>query len=142
MNDAAWFILYVASQDAARDLYAAVLEREPRLHVPGMTEFQLTPEAVLGLMPEAGIKRLLGPALPDPVAGRAGARAELYLRTDDPDAALERLVRAGGRVLARAEPRSWGHRVGYGLDLDGHVVAFADTELSQNGSAGGGGDTS
>lgn len=130
MTDHAWFILYVASQDAARDFYAAVLAADPRLDVPGMTEFQLGGGAVLGLMPEAGIRRLLGPALPDPASGTGVPRAELYLRVADPEAHLTRVVAAGGRLLSPVQPRGWGHRAGYGADLDGHIVAFADTELS------------
>ena len=43
-----------------------ILYVAPVLNVPGMTEFRLNEETVLGLMPSAGIKRLLGDKLPDP----------------------------------------------------------------------------
>lgn len=122
---AAHFILYVADQAAAAAFYRSALGLAPRLDVPGMTEFELRPGAVLGLMPEAGIRRLLGPALPDPAAARGTPRAELYLLVDDPTAHLHALVAAGGRLLDPVRPRDWGHEAGYGLDLDGHVVAFA-----------------
>ena len=60
-------ILYVADQQVSTGFYQAVLARQPDLNVPGMTEFRLSETCVLGLMPEAGIKRLLGERLPDPV---------------------------------------------------------------------------
>lgn len=118
----AWLILYVADQQRAASFYEKALGRAPRLNVPGMTEFDLG-GTVLGLMPEAGIKRLL-PALPDPASGRA-PRAELYLVVEDPEAALARAVEGGASPLAPVSPRDWGHRAGYCLDPDGHVLAFA-----------------
>lgn len=120
----AHFILFVADQAAATAFYSAVLARSPRLDVPGMTEYALSAGAVLGLMPEAGIRRLL-PDLPDPASVRSAPRGELYLLVADPEVHLDRLVAAGGRLLDPVRPRDWGHRAGYGLDLDGHLVVFA-----------------
>ena len=59
-------ILYVADQKASTSFYEKVLMIPPVLNVPGMTEFRLNEETVFGLMPSAGIKRLLGDKLPDP----------------------------------------------------------------------------
>jgi uncharacterized glyoxalase superfamily protein PhnB len=126
---AALFILYVADQGAARRFYARVLEREPQLDVPGMTEFALAEGAVLGLMPAAGIRRLLGPALPDPDAAAGTPRAELYLRVADASACHARALAAGARELSALAARDWGERVAYSLDPDGHVLAFAEAVL-------------
>ena len=120
----AHFILFVADRAAATAFYSDVLARPPRLDVPGMTEYALAAGAVLGLMPEAGIRRLL-PDLPDPASVRGAPRGELYLLVADPEVHLDRLVAAGGRLLDPVRPRDWGHRAGYGLDLDGHLVVFA-----------------
>jgi uncharacterized protein len=119
------FILYVADQRRAADFYARTLGRAPRLDVPGMTEFEIA-GAVLGLMPEAGIRRLLGPALPDPARAAGVPRAELYLVVGDAGAYHRRAVEAGARDVSPLAPRDWGHRVAYSLDPDGHVVAFAE----------------
>ena len=123
----AHFVLFVADQAAATAFYSAVLARQPRLDVPGMTEIALAAGAILGLMPEAGIRRLLPdlPELPGPGAVRAAPRGELYLLVADPEGHLTRLAAAGGRLLDPVRPRDWGHRAGYGLDLDGHLVVFA-----------------
>ncbi|MBP8145426.1 VOC family protein [Pseudorhodoferax sp.] len=126
---AAHFILYVAEPQRSRDFYAAVLAQAPRLEVPGMTEFVLPASggcAVLGLMPEAGIRRLLGDALPDPALAQGIPRAELYLLLDeDPTPFIERALAAGARRLSALQPRDWGHRAAYLLDPDGHVLAMA-----------------
>src|ERR1043166_4501095 len=78
------FIFYVADQKRSAAFYSRVLDLPPELDVPGMTEFRLGEGAILGLMPAAGIKRLLGERLPDPNAAAGIPRAELYLLSDDP----------------------------------------------------------
>ncbi|MBI3148372.1 MAG: glyoxalase [Betaproteobacteria bacterium] len=125
MIQAALWILYVRDQEAATRFYEAVLARAPSLHVPGMTEFPLPGGAVLGLMPEAGIKRLLGEALPDPATARGVPRAELYLRVTDALAYHRRALHAGARELSGLERRSWGDCAAYSLDPDHHVLVFA-----------------
>jgi uncharacterized protein len=122
---AAHFILYVADQGAATAFWRSVLEQSPALEAPGMTEFSLGPGAVLGLMPEAGIRSLLGPALPDPVGAQGHPRAELYLVVEDAGACHGRALTAGAIELSPLKRRSWGDDVAYSLDPDGHVIAFA-----------------
>ncbi len=121
----AHFILYVADQARSAAFYAAVLQRAPRLDVPGMTEFVLSDGAVLGLMPAAGARRLLGDAALDPATASRAPRAELYLLLDDPAAALVRALAAGAAPVSDVTPRDWGHDAGYCLDPDGHVLAVA-----------------
>ncbi|MBI5241450.1 MAG: glyoxalase [Elusimicrobia bacterium] len=121
----AHFILYVSDQDASTAFYAEVLAAKPRLHVPGMTEFALNDGAVLGLMPQAGIKRLLGDRLPDPAEASGIPRAELYLITDDAGGCHQRALRSGAQELSPLLLRDWGHQAAYSLDPDGHVLAFA-----------------
>jgi catechol 2,3-dioxygenase-like lactoylglutathione lyase family enzyme len=117
-------ILYVRDQAAAAAFYRAVLGVEPTLDVPGMTELPLAGGARLGLMPEAGIARLLDGAV-DPAAASGAARAELYLRVHDPAAFLARALAAGARLLSPLRARDWGETVAYCQDPDGHVLAFA-----------------
>ena len=117
-------ILYVRDQASSTQFYRRTLGVEPRLDVPGMTEIEID-GAVLGLMPESAIVRLLGAALPDPSAASGIPRAEIYLLVDDPSAFHLRALQAGARELSPLEQRSWGHEASYVLDPDGHVVAFA-----------------
>lgn len=128
-------ILYVHDQNRAKDFYQKVLELEPTLDVPGMTEFKLSNEHVLGLMPEAGIQRLLGPALPDPTCARGVPRAEIYISIEDPERRHRLALENGARELSPYLPRNWGDSAAYSLDPDGHVLVFANlsslkTEIS------------
>lgn len=121
----AHLILYVADQRRSAEFYRAVLGVAPTLDVPGMTEFRLAEGAVLGLMPEDGIARLLGAGVAHPSAARGVPRAELYLVVGDAAAVHERAVEAGAREVSPVAAREWGHVVGYSLDPDGHVLAVA-----------------
>ena len=128
MRDTAHLVFYVADQAASTSFYARVLDRAPRLDVPGMTEFELGGGAVLGLMPVTGIRRLLGDRLPDPALARGTPRAELYLHVDDVAAYHRRALAAGADELSGPAMRDWGHQVAYSLDPDAHVLAFAHAE--------------
>lgn len=120
------FILYVEDQARSAEFYAHVLDCQPSLNVPGMTEFTLSESCVLGLMPEVGIKRLLGDRLPDPARAAGIPRAEIYLRVENALAFHRRALEAGAYELSGFADRDWGDRVSYCLDLDGHVLAFAE----------------
>ena len=120
----AHFILYVTDQEKSTAFYRAALAAEPTLNVPGMTEFALCDGAVLGLMPVAGIERLLGAALGDIAGQPQTPRAELYLCVEDPDRCHAQALAAGAKELSPVLARDWGHRAGYSLDPDNHVVVF------------------
>lgn len=130
MTPAAHFILYVADQARSATFYAQALALPPRLDVPGMTEFVLPGGAILGLMPVQGIRRLLGPALPDPARAAGLPRAELYLRVPDAALAHARALAAGATELSPPRRRDWGDVAAYALDPDGHVLAFASEHIS------------
>ena len=118
-------ILYVSDQKASASFYEKVLLMPPVLNVPGMTEFKLNEETVLGLMPTAGIKRLLGDKLPDPDKARGIPRAEVYLHVTDPESYHSRAILNGAKELSPLLMRDWGDEAAYSLDPDGHVLAFA-----------------
>lgn len=117
-------IFYVKDQDRSRLFYEHVLGMAPSLNVPGMTEFEWD-GCHLGLMPEAGIKRLLGDVLPDPAQASGIPRSELYLRVSDPNVYHQRAIKGGATELSPLQLRGWGELVAYSLDPDGHVLAFA-----------------
>ena len=124
------FILYVENQQRSACFYESVLQRSPELNVPGMTEFRLSATTILGLMPTADIKRLLGDCLTDPQLGHGIARAEVYLTVDDPQACHQRALAAGANELSPLLLRNWGDLAAYSQDFDGHVLVFARRQES------------
>lgn len=118
-------ILYVEDQNRSRSFYQNVLIIEPRLDVPGMTEFELLNGTILGLMPEAGIKKLLGEKIEDPDKLKRTPRAELYLLVDEPQNFFDRALQHGAKELSRLQPRDWGDEAAYCSDPDDYIIAFA-----------------
>jgi uncharacterized glyoxalase superfamily protein PhnB len=118
-------ILYVADQQRSQDFYSTVLDKQPELDVPGMTEFSLSTSVKLGLMPENGIARILAGKTPHPSTGSGIPRCELYLRVDDLTLSFDRALGVGGKEVSAIRARDWGDTVGYLADPDGHIIAFA-----------------
>ena len=122
----AHFILYVTDQERSTSFYSRALGLSPTLDVPGMTEFTLATETIVGLMPEASVIKLFGDTVAMPSADPRPPRSELYLVVDDAEACHRRAVQAGGREISPFAERDWGHRAAYCVDPDGHVLAFAE----------------
>ncbi len=125
-------ILYVDDQQHSTTFYTAVLDQQPRLHVPGMTEFELRPDAILGLMPKADIVELLESGLPRLAEPTGLMRAEIYLMVDQPEVYYRRALAAGAQPVSDLAARNWGHVAAYCLDPDGHVLAFAAEQIHSN----------
>ncbi len=121
----AHFILFVADQQRSSRFYSTVLETQPSLDVPGMTEFSIGEDVVLGLMPEDGIALLLGHAITHPSQAQGIPRSELYLVVKNAADFQTRAIAAGAREISPLALRDWGHNVAYCNDPDGHILAFA-----------------
>jgi len=120
------FILYITDQVKSRDFYKSVLKLEPSLDVPGMTEFKLENNVLLGLMPNDGIAKIIGKTLPHPSKGSDIPRCELYLKLGDAKSYIDRAIKSGARLVSPMQKRSWGDTAGYVADPDGHLIAFAE----------------
>lgn len=121
------FILYVANQETSKQFYEKLLDISPTLHVPGMTEFQLSENCKLGLMPEEGIAKILKEKTKHPSSGNGIPRCELYLKVDNAKKFIARSLELGAKEISPFSQRDWGDKVGYICDADGHIIAFAET---------------
>ncbi|MFA6261368.1 MAG: VOC family protein [Bacteroidia bacterium] len=125
MIKAVEIILYVKDQDKSTDFYKSILRMKPVLHVPGITEFELTQHCKLGIMPNAGIAKILQNVTPHPDLGDGIPRCELYLYVDDIQMEYENALAQEAVLISPVMDRDWGDRVCYFADPDGHILAFA-----------------
>jgi len=65
-----------------------------------MTEFVLSEDCCLGIMPAVDIKRILGDSLPEPSLAQGIPRAEIYPLVDDPVVYHKRALDAGAIELS------------------------------------------
>ena len=120
------FILYVKNQDRSKVFYEKLLQIKPVLDVPGMTEFKLSANLKLGLMPEDSMAKIISSKLPHPKTGNGIPRCEIYLKVQDAGIYIERGIEAGCKLISPLQDRDWGDKVGYIADLDGHIIAVAE----------------
>ena len=123
------FILYCADQQKSTKFYEHVLRQKPVLNVPGMTEFRLTDDVKLGLMPEQGIAKILGTKTPSPISGHGIPRCELYIYCDEPEELFQRALEMDAVSISKVTFRDWGDKAGYVSDLDGRIVTFAQVTM-------------
>jgi len=120
------FILYVDDQKKSAEFYSKLLQQNPILDVPGMTEFLLKENCKLGLMPNSGIRKIICPSMPEPHLGNGIPRCEVYIFVEDLELVFRRAVEAGAKLISPIEMRNWGDKVCYFADPDGHIIAFAE----------------
>lgn len=119
-------ILYVADQERSMAFYRDLFNLQPDIHVQGMTEFKISEQVKLGLMPNSGIVIILGDTLPHPDSGTGIPRCEIYLMCDSISGIYDRVKNLGVRIISPPQPRDWGHTVCYCCDPDGHIIALAE----------------
>jgi catechol 2,3-dioxygenase-like lactoylglutathione lyase family enzyme len=120
------FILYVKDQSKSKIFYEKLLQLKPDLDVPGMTEFKLSENCMLGLMPEDGIAKIISGKLPHPAEGSGIPRCELYFYVDNVQKYYDRALELNASLVSETENRDWGDKTCYFSDHDGHVIAFAE----------------
>ncbi|HRB30535.1 MAG TPA: hypothetical protein PK872_03390 [Ferruginibacter sp.] len=119
-------ILYVNDQQASAVFYTKLFRQDPDLNVPGITEFQLSANCKLGLMPNKGIAKILSDKTPHPDQGNGIPRCELYFYVEDIQLEFDNATKIGAKLISPIEYRNWGDKVCYFTDIDGHIIAFAE----------------
>lgn len=119
-------ILYVSNQDKSCNFYRNIFRKKPELNVPGITEFIVSENCKIGLMPNKGIAKILGDKTPHPENGNGIPRCELYLYVDDIQLEFENAKKSGAKLISPIIDRDWGDKVCYFSDPDGHIIAFAE----------------
>jgi predicted enzyme related to lactoylglutathione lyase len=117
-------IVAVSDLPASRAFYDRAFGWTATVETPVYVEYGLPGGMRVGLYEREGFGRNTG-VVPVAVPEGALAPVELYVGVDDVDAALERVLEAGGRLLAPAAERDWGDLVAYAADPDGTVLALA-----------------
>jgi len=119
-------ILYVSNQEASSKFYEKIFRQVPNLNVPGMTEFIVSDNCKIGLMPNDGIAIILSDKTPHPGTGKGIPRCELYFYVDDVQLEFDNAIKSGAKLISAIVDRDWGDRVCYFSDPDGHIIAFAE----------------
>lgn len=115
-------ILAVEDVKRAASFYDAAFRWPRRLDLPVLVEFELPDGRGLAVYQRESFANNTG-RLPPEIESTTGT--ELYIRCEDLDLCIGRLLNAGARPLAAKQLKPWGDEVAYFADLDGNVVAVA-----------------
>lgn len=117
-------VFYVENLETSKLFYTTVLDQSPILDEPELVEFQLMRNFKLGLVPLKGIVHTLNLAVRHRPEGCMPA-CEICLKHEDPEGCLVLFEAAGGKLIQPLKTMDWGEEVAYGLDPDGHMIAFS-----------------
>ena len=118
-------VFAVEDVDVSKRFYDEAFGWKPHLEWEGRyAELVLSDVDRLGLYVRDGFAASAG-IDEDAVDGGRYTGAELYVKVDDLDEAIERLEAAGASALSPRRAREWGHEAAYFADPDGNVVAVA-----------------
>ncbi len=126
------FILYVNDQEASRIFYQKIFRQKADLHVPGMTEFNISAHCKIGLMPNKSIAKILENKTPHPDSGNGIPRCELYVHVDNIHIEFENALKSGAILVSPILNRDWGDKVCYFADPDHHIIAFAEKIVAES----------
>ena len=118
-------ILFVNDQEESCHFYEQIFRTKADLHVPGMTEFVISPACKIGLMPNKGIAKILNEKTPHPELGVGIPRCELYFYVEDIEVEYNNAISIGAKLISHMQDRDWGDKVCYFADPDAHIIAFA-----------------
>lgn len=91
-----------------------------------MTEFNLSENTILGLMPSSGVKKILENKTVVYDSSEKIAKAELYIVVDKIQDYYDRAITLKTILLSEIKERDWGQKVVYFLDPDNYVIAIAE----------------
>lgn len=118
-------ILAVRDLERASSFYRQAFPSwDATVEAPVYVEFALPGGQRVGVYQREGFARNTG-VLPQDTDPGAITGTEIYLRCDDLEEAVGRVLHAGGRALAGPAPRDWGDEVAYLADPDGNVLALS-----------------
>jgi len=92
-------ILYVNNQEASSEFYQKIFRKNPDLNVSGMTEFKLSENCKLGLMPNKGIAKILADKTPHPDEGNGIPRCALYLHIENIQFEFDNAMKSGAKLI-------------------------------------------
>ena len=125
-------IFYVNDQEASCKFYQNIFRMPADLNVQGMTEFHLSVNCKIGLMPNKGIAKILVDKIPHPDSGNGIPRCELYLFVENIQLEFDNAIKSGAKLISPIIERDWGDKVCYFSDPDGHIIAFAEKMEKEN----------
>ena len=117
-------ILAVDDVARSREFYRAAFDFKQTVDVPVYAEFEIEEGRRIGLYQRESFGVNTG-IIPNEVGAGELSGAEIYFHCENPDAQIEKLLKAGATLLSPWQLRPWGDFAAYFRDPDGHTSVIA-----------------
>ncbi len=124
------FLLKVDDLNKSKIFYELLFASKPVVDEVNIVEFEINSGAILGLISDELLSNLFGNDLPERYSSKSSGISEVYLELTNADKYFEKSKQLGCIELSPFKERNWGHKVGYVLNHDGHIIAFAENAES------------
>ena len=120
-------ILTVSDISKSRMFYNLLFNITPIVDESNICEFQLTENLILGLQNEDLKLKNFDPDIYMRFAqNKHTGGEEIYIEHSDAEGIHTKALQLGCLELSPFKERNWGHKVGYSINHDGHILAFAE----------------
>ncbi len=118
-------ILVVENLHKSKMFYQLLFDVEPVVDETNIVELKLNENFILGLITKELPAKLFDAELMVKFKLDKASSAELYFECDNAEKIHAKALQLGCLELSPFQQRVWGHSVGYSVNHDGHVLAFA-----------------
>lgn len=118
-------ILYVEDLSKSKMFYELLFQVKPFIEEESIAEFRLNESAILGLMKKNFTEKMFTGSIPERYKNKSSLLSELYFESENAEELHLRSLQLGSLELSPFSERSWGHSVGYSINHDTAILAFA-----------------
>ena len=118
-------ILTVNDLNKSKMFYRLLFELDPIIDEENIVEFELNEFFILGLVKKELPEVLFDTELLIKYKLNQTSTAELYFECSNAQEMHKKALQLGSLELTPFKERDWGHKVGYSVNHDGQVLAFA-----------------
>ncbi len=115
------------SSDLAKSkmFYSLLFDTQPIVDEENIVEFEIVPGFIIGLATDELQTKLFDPDIFAKYRNNSGSNAELYIECENAEEMHKKALSLGCLELSPFTKRDWGDEVGYSINHEGHILAFA-----------------
>lgn len=119
------FILFVKDLNKCKMFYELLFERKPIVDENNICEFELNSNSILGLMTKDLTDKIFESDFSYLMPNKIKHGNEIYIECVNAEEMHKKALQLGCLEISPFQEREWGHCVGYSVNHEGHILAFA-----------------
>lgn len=121
-------ILDTKDLSKSKMFYSILFDTQPIVEDNNIVEFEIVPGFIIGLQTRELKEKIFDPDIYSKYSRESGSGSEIYIECDNAESMHRKALSLGCLELSPFTRMDWGHRAGYSINHDGHILAFAEPE--------------